>query len=480
MLRLIPPAPPLTPAEQFALDTIVDLSRILLADAGEGIVLHVRSEGGPTPTIAEARGRQWCIEPRDGVVTLQRPLLSLVADIAGATQEQRTDAADRYGRVPPTENALVRTGDERDPVVGRIAAALRSAAIASADRRPLLLLAPWPNGKRWAMAMSHDLDVVSAWPVFTGLRLAELARKGDIARATSVAASALASIGRDPVWRAARRLLDTERAHGVRSTWFIIAGTPTLATMSAGDITYAPESSLARRIMGAAAEDGHELGLHGSFAAFVSRETLAEQRARLAAITGATVGGVRQHFLRMRPGVSHVAMAGAGFGYDSTFGFSERNGFRLGVADVVPVWDDRNQRVLDLQEAPFVWMDRALSKYRGIEDPAAWIDDALAIARACREVDGLWTGVWHPNLDPALGYPGAPLGFDSLLSGLLAHSPWAATLGEIVQWRRARRTVRAVAVVTDSSGPVRLRVPIDAPGLALEDADGRPVPYVRV
>src|SRR5256885_6263019 len=39
-----------------------------------------------------------------------------------------------------------------------------------------------------------------------------------------------------------RTLLETERQHGVLSTWFVLCGTPTLATMRAGDLTYRPRS----------------------------------------------------------------------------------------------------------------------------------------------------------------------------------------------------------------------------------------------
>src|SRR5256885_8202858 len=49
------------------------------------------------------------------------------------------------------------------------------------------------------------------------------------------------------------------------------------------------------------------------------------------------------------------------------------------------------------------WMDRALSKYRGVEDPERWVAAGLALARACRDVEGLWVGVWHPNLTAPLG-----------------------------------------------------------------------------
>jgi hypothetical protein len=175
------------------------------------------------------------------------------------------------------------------------------------------------------------------------------------------------------------------------------------------------------------------------------------QRERLERTLGGGVTGVRQHYLRMRPGSTQRDMVRAGFRYDSTFGFADRNGFRLGLADAVPAWDDGAQSALPITEVPFIWMDRALSKYRGIEDPSVWIDDALELARICRDVNGVWTGVWHPNLAPALGFPDAPEAYERLVRELLAEAPWVATLGEIVAWRSARRSIRVRAVRPDGS-----------------------------
>ena len=90
-------------------------------------------------------------------------------------------------------------------------------------------------------------------------------------------------------------------------------------------------------------------------------------------------------------------------------------------------------------------MDRAQSKYRHVEDPGAWIADAEELAGAARAVDGLWVGLWHPNLTPALGFPGAPAAYARLLSALLERPdrPHVAPLAELVAWRGARRNARA-------------------------------------
>jgi hypothetical protein len=115
-------------------------------------------------------------------------------------------------------------------------------------------------------------------------------------------------------------------------------------------------------------------------------------------------------------------------------------------------------------------MDRALSKYQRIEDPERWVDDALELAARCRDVGGVWVGLWHPNQATELGFPGAEPALDRLLSSLAGDRPYLGTLGEIVKWRRLRRSVRATTVLAD--GTPMLRIGHEVP---IEDPQARPV-----
>ncbi|MEO8334217.1 MAG: hypothetical protein ABI664_04555 [bacterium] len=466
MLALAP-NPSLDASERFALDLLVDLSAVLPYPGSSEVVRVDVTDEVNRRTLSQLRAGNWGIDVGDGVVTLDRGLLAFVVDVALARVEQRSTAGDRFNRVPSTETPLVSAQSEREPVISIAARALASAVRAAAGRRHFHAIDPWPDGRQWAVALSHDLDVVQWWPAFTSLRLLELAKRGEVARALRVVAAAAATGGRDVVWRGIRGLLDTESEHRVKSTWFVLCGSPTFATARAGDLTYSPESDLARRIVRAIADDGHEIGLHGSFATSDDHALFLAQRERLQSLVG-PITGVRQHYLRMRPDTTPRGMAKGGFQYDSTFGYADRNGFRLGTADVVPLWDVAADAPLHIDEAPFTWMDRALSKYRGIENPDEWIDDALALGEACRDVNGLWVGIWHPNLTPALGFPDAPKAYRRLVASLGQREPWFASLGDIVTWRRARRAARATGVRADG----RVLVAADAP-LVIRDAAGR-------
>ncbi|HET9453074.1 MAG TPA: hypothetical protein VFO66_02220 [Gemmatimonadaceae bacterium] len=475
MIRLDASARSLDALERYGLDTLLDASCLLRVEDPDADVVELRiGDTRGSCTVPDAIANDWFIGDEAGRVVVERAAVRLVAEIVGAVAEQRSAARDRFDRVPSSENPLVAADAERDPVVSRAAQRLRVAAMRAAGSRPFRTLAPWPGGHRWAVALTHDLDVVEWWPAFTGLRIAELAKAREWRELARVAGSAVRNAFGDPVLDAVNRVLATEAGSAARSTWFLLCGTPTLRTVARGDLTYRPEAAATRRIVSRIRDGGHEIGLHGSFATLESAQAFQEQSRRLGALGECGVTGVRQHYLRMRPGTTHRAMEAAGFEYDATYGFPDRNGFRLGIADVVPRWDDASQRPSALREVPLTWMDRALSKYQGVMDPDRWIDDALALAGTVRDVGGVWVGLWHPNLATPLGFPRALDAYDRLVRELFAAQPWGASLSEIVAWRDARRAVRALRV--DADGVVQLAPQPAAAAIVLENAAGERAP----
>jgi hypothetical protein len=440
----------LRPAERYGLEVLLDLSRLLIAEQADfdlvRLTLLQRASAGSAAADLSSHA---ALERGEGEVRVTSAALRAIAEVAGAGLEQRTRARDRHGRVPASENPLVGAGQSRQPVVSQLAVELRRAVLAVAGRRPVRSVAPWPEGHRWAALISHDLDVVDWWGLFPVLRMAELARKGAWGLARRVARAARRNMGRDPVTRGVHALLQLEAHHGIRATWFVICAEPTLRSRAAGDSTYDPDGAAARRILSALGQAGHEIALHGSFATAEDAKQMAAQRQRLARLADAPVNGVRQHFLRMHPGKTQQHMIEAGFDYDATWGFADRNGFRLGTADVVPAWNAASESKLPLDLLPLTWMDRALTKYAGIEEPGRWIEDARELLLACKAVEGMWVGLWHPNTLEALGFPGAEPAFVSLLQALADHRPYFGSAQKLVQWRRFRRSVRASRVASD-------------------------------
>lgn len=430
-----------TTRDQWAYATLVDLAA--LVPAGQGVLPAVAAR------VFELTEE---FEVESGEVRIARKVIDRVVALAGAGTEQGVTERDKHDRVPSRCNPLVQEQGEKTLPIQALAQRFGKAADQAAGRQ-LPRLAPWPDGKRWAVAITHDLDVVSGWPLFAMMRWLELARKGKIGRAIRAKLSGLGSLGRGPVLAAVNRLIAIESEAGIRATWFVLAGEPDLERWRRGDVTYRLKGPDARAILERLAHAQHEVGLHGSLRTAESSEQLAAERDVVREVTGSAPEGLRQHFLRMRPGITQAHAQAAGFSYDSTFGFADRSGFRLGAADLIQCWSESQAKAIELDEAPLVWMDRTFSKYLGEENPEAWVDDALDLARRCQAAEGMWVGLWHPNTVPALGYPDTWPAFTRLVQSLARMDAYIAPLQELVAWRRARRALRGRI---DATGQVSL------------------------
>lgn len=467
MIHLASVLTQLNPLERFGLTVLVEASGLLVIETPSPRVVSMALLDRPGSAVAKLQ-----VEQGDGEVRVSRQALAMFGALAGAVDEQRSEERDKHDRVPSLVNPLVQAGAADAPWINSAGRELREAVMVQADRRVVRVIAPWPQGRRWAAAFTHDLDVVSGWPLFTTLRLAELGKKGQVSLALQVAGAALKSVAADPVSRGVRDILRIEQEFGITSTWFILAGVPSIGSITRGDVTYSLDSARARRILESVIAGGHEIGLHGSFATMSDASAMNAERERLRSVTTRPVLGIRQHFLRMRPGITHRAMASAGFQYDATYGFPDRNGFRLGSSNTVAGWDADRSALSGLEEVPLVWMDRAQSKYAGNERAAEWVDEGLRLARTCREAEGLWVGLWHPNLTAALGFPGAVEEYRRLASEILRLQPFVASLETLVNWRRARRSVVAHQLGADGTPELRASVASGWP-LHLEDGKGR-------
>lgn len=461
--------------EAHGLRVLVDLSRLVPVAGGSavGVALRLVDENGPGLAPGTSPFRALA----EGEIGIPRGLCREAGRLACAAAEQEA-APGRGGRPAAGANEAVQRSLAPDPVLARTARALRDAVERAAGPREVLCVDPWPDGRRWAAALTHDVDVVTGWPLLSALRVTELIRRRP-RLAARAAMAALGSILRDAVHDTVRHILEVERRAALRATWFVICERPTLSRAIARDVTYWAGSPAARRILESVRRLDHEIGLHGSFATATIPDLHLRQREALRRITGGPVSGVRQHFLRMDPPRTQHAMREAGFEYDASWGFADRAGFRLGLADVVPMWDaPADSAVSGLDAVPFAWMDRTASKYQAREDPEEWVDGALATAARARDAGGLWVGLWHPYLAPALGYPGAPAAFERLVGELLAHGPYMAPLEEIVSWCRSRRSLRVTA--TGPDGAVAVVGPEPTAGsLVLRGRDGRAVPVIR-
>ena len=301
-----------------------------------------------------------------------------------ARVEERGAEVDRHGRFLAASSCL----DPLDPPLERL-------------RRELGAEQPLYRGVRFAVALTHDVDVPWRWTPIgvrgaaARLKSHALAGRADEAvhEARGLARMPLHRVrGTDPNWRFAETAAE-ERSLGARSTFFVMAGHGHRADGAAPEAYDRLRPRLVETLLGA----GAEVGLHGSYLAADDIERLARERALLAQLDGPLIGQ-RYHYLRVDPHRNLAPLSGIGFRYDTSLGFPDALGFRAGIAHPFRPWDFARDRPADLVEVPLAVMDATLAEERYANLSAAQAKPrVLELLDRAAELGGAFSILWHPE-----------------------------------------------------------------------------------
>jgi peptidoglycan/xylan/chitin deacetylase (PgdA/CDA1 family) len=301
-----------------------------------------------------------------------------------ARVEERDGPRDEHGRFRAAASSL----DPLDPPLERL-------------RRNLGLESPRWRGARFAVALTHDVDVPWRWTrravrgSAARLKSHALARRRSeaVREARALAALPLHKVRRsDPNWRF-EAIMDAEREREAASTFFLLAGH---ADPHDGP---SPETydRVRPRLVETLRAGGAEIGLHGSYLAARDPARLAAEKRALESLH-ADVRGQRYHYLRVDPHENLAPLAELGLRYDTTLSFSDAIGFRAGITQPFRPWDHARERPLDLIEIPLAAMDATLSESRYLGLSAREAERPLLdLLDVAAELGGGFSVLWHTD-----------------------------------------------------------------------------------
>jgi hypothetical protein len=308
----------------------------------------------------------------------------------------------------------------------------------------------WPGGRRFAICLTHDVDVVSARET-----PAQVLRDARAAFGRDDGSALPLRVVRPPVRfvRGLRRLsrapsLDQtiersvalEADRGLTASYFFTV--PPAGPWTRWDCVYAPGDPCEFRgstrriadVMRTLREEGFDVGLHGSYESARVPGVLERERARLEDALGAPVTTTRQHFLHWDVRWTPQLQETAGFRADSSLGYNRNVGFRAGTSLPFRQFDLVSRRPLDLVQIPLVVQDAAL-----LGPIAAGREDARdAVRRLFDEVasvGGAITVVFHPD---KLVRPEWLSLYEWTLDHALESGGWVTSVGGLDAWWRER------------------------------------------
>jgi hypothetical protein len=341
-----------------------------------------------------------------------------------ARVEERNGARDEHDRFRAASSCL----DPLDPPLERL-------------RRRLGVEPPRWRGARFAVALTHDVDVPWKWTRL-GLKGAAARAKGDLVKGRvgpglrelrGLAGAAVHKVsGTDPYWSFDRILAD-ERRCGASSTFFLLAD-------HAHEFDGAAAESYERlrpRLVETLQDSEAEVGLHGSYSAADDPGRIASEKERLEQLSG-PVAGQRYHYLRVDPHRNLGALEAAGFAYDSSLGFGDAVGFRAGIAHPFRPWDFERDAPRDLVEVPLAAMDVTLSAERYLN---LGVDEAerrlMGLLDWAAENGGGFAVLWHSEQYDSALLPGWDRLYRRVLEGVRSRGGACLQAGVLAEEARA-------------------------------------------
>ena len=274
----------------------------------------------------------------------------------------------------------------------------------------------WPDGKSFAVCLTHDVDEVSLYSLKQSLR----ARKEQLLNGGGAfqKVRSLAGLGidlarlricakqKDPL-HCYERWLKAEKQCNAHSTFFFWPGLSAVIKRHHTDCTYElydtvvfdNQKCTVAEMIREIDRQGWEIGLHPSWYAFDDADELKRQKNTLEKVLGNEIVSIRQHYLHYNIRVTPAVHAAAGFKYDSTLGFNDNIGFRFGTCYPYHLYDLNAEKELPIKEIPLIIQDGAmLNPAKGMRlDEDTAFQYVKQISEAVEKVGGVLTLLWHPN-----------------------------------------------------------------------------------
>lgn len=315
----------------------------------------------------------------------------------------------------------------------------------------------WPNGKSFAVCLTHDVDDVTANSLKQSLRALQSPFSGlstrthKIMRANRLAKdlikSSLLGFRKDP-FHSYERWLNIEKEFRAKSTFFFWPGWSNVKKHHHTDCRYELRDRVlfdgqkcnVAEMMREIHRQGWEIGLHPSWYAFSDVHELKRQKAALETTLDCSIDSVRQHYLHYDIRSTPRVHAEAGFKFDSTLGFNDNIGFRFGTCYPWKLFDLQANKELTIVEIPLIIQDSAmLSPLKGLRiDEETAYRYIVQLAQAVEAVGGVLTLLWHPN---AVSREKSILLYSRILTYLCEQNCWLSSVKEIGDWWLKRQQI---------------------------------------
>lgn len=324
----------------------------------------------------------------DGTLIFHIDILATTFFMLSRWEEMDQSLCDEHGRFPAPASVAYQQGFLDVPIVDVYGLLLREWF--------KVLVPGWtPAPSHLRINLTHDIDWIHHFSSFNqfarvaGSALLKQKKVGVFLKQFQNLYTQLTAPARDDYVRSIYRLADLSETYGFSSRFYVMATEANVYQEG-----YDPATPWFFQCLKTLRRRGHEVGIHPGYYTLGNPEKLIAEKQQLEKVLGENIFGGRQHYLRFRAPDTWMHWEAAGFLYDASMGYAEREGFRCGTCHPYHPFAVALDRELQIEEIPLIVMDTSLKYYQGLSHEAAK-QKILATAQRCADVGGVFTLLWH-------------------------------------------------------------------------------------
>ena len=244
----------------------------------------------------------------------------------------------------------------------------------------------YPHGKKFAVCLTHDIDVVNLNLTSCAFYSLKSLLNGKIIEAIKYPIYAL-NKKRNPYWNF-NQILKLENKYDAKSSFYFLALEP-----DEEDYSYSLQSI--KNEIRYIDSQGWEVGLHGGHNSYMDYEDIVKKKDKLESVLGKNIIGYRNHFLHFKTPDTWDILKKAGFKYDTTFGYGDCVGFRNGMCHPFKPFNLKTNSEIDILEIPLTIMDCTLLRdYMKLDIDTSW-EITQKLIDTVEQHKGVITILWH-------------------------------------------------------------------------------------
>lgn len=306
---------------------------------------------------------------------------------------------------------------------------------------PLVRKAHWPDGRDFAVCLTHDVDEVRKnYQHLT--RPIMYAMRGNLVQALKQIKYSITDFahGRNPYWTF-KDLMGLEEELGVRSSFYFLDENAKVKLLSPSTWKhharrYDFNEEKVKELIGDLCKGGWDVGIHGSYESYNNKEMLGREKKDLESISGPTQG-TRQHHLNLCFPDTWCIQESCKLSYDTSLGFKDTVGFRWGTCQPFNPLDTGSGGQLKLLEIPLTIMDVPLMKR--VRQPQ---EVCMQLMDAVQRHNGVLNLLWHPPVFNDREFPGYTGVYRKLIVAAKERGAWVTHAADIARWWNKRKAAK--------------------------------------